>query len=240
MKLALAAAAALMTVCASEAAAKPFLDEPPIGSRLGKRLKTEKVDSDKEAALTAHQFATCIVSRQENDVHLFLTAEGQTSAKARKRISGAGDCLSINRPRNDLVEGMRVSFPPDVFRGMLAEQLLKKSMAEAGQLQPLPLQRVYQRAWFASTGRNPVVDEMGACIADVNPAGILTLLRSDPYSEAERTTFATLTPTMAQCLRVGAELQANRQALRAALAEGLYQRIHAPPSLPPASAQTAK
>jgi hypothetical protein len=33
---------------------------------------------------------------------------------------------------------------------------------------------------------------------------------------------------LSQCLRAGTKLQANRQSLRAALADALFQRLHAP------------
>jgi hypothetical protein len=92
----------------------------------------------------------------------------------------------------------------------------------------LTLQKIYQRPWFAVTGRHLSVDEMGACIADVNPAGIGALIRTVPTTPGEGQAFAALSPDMGRCLRAGTKLQANRQSLRAALAEALFQRLNAP------------
>jgi len=99
-------------------------------------------------------------------------------------------------------------------------------------LQPLPIQQIYQRNWFAVTGRHVTVDEMGACIADTNPAGVLALARSVPTSKEESAAFTALGPNLGACLRAGTKLQASRQALRAALSEALYQRLHAPFATP--------
>lgn len=230
MKRILLAVACIAIMSTSGATAKPPTEEPSIGTRLGTRVEREKVDSEKESALTGHQFASCLVSRRDKDVHEFLSADEHASKKAARRLNGEVRCLSLDRPRSHLVEGFAVKFPHHVLRGMLAEHWLKKSAPGVGLLQPLPLQPVYQRPWFATTAREPVVDEMGACLADVNSAGVLSLIRTEPYSDGEREAFVALSSTMASCLRAGAKLEANRQALRAAVAEALYHRVRAPAS----------
>ena len=240
MKRMLLAAVCVAVTSTSGAAAKPLTEEPPIGSRLGTRVERDMVGSEKEAALTAHQFASCLVSRRDKDVHDFLSAEEQASKKAARRLHGEVRCLSMDRPRTHLVEGFAVTFPHDVLRGMLSEHWLKKSAPEAGLLQPLPLQPVYQRHWFATTNRASVVDEMGACLSDVNPAGVMSLIRTEPYSDFEEQAFAALGPFMSSCLRAGAKLQANRQALRAAVAEALYHRVRAPASPPSAASNSSE
>jgi hypothetical protein len=210
------------------AGAPPLREEPPIGSRLGNRLERQNPASEKESAEVAHQFARCMVAKRERDVHAYLSSSDGDSRRGARRLTGSMDCMGLNVARNDLVEGLQVNFPPDILRGMVAEHWLKKSAPQAGLLQPMPLQRIYQRPWFTNTGRNVLVDEMAACVADTNPAGIALLIRTEPYSEAERSAVAALAPSMGTCLRVGAKLGANRQALRAALAEALYQRIRNP------------
>jgi hypothetical protein len=49
-----------------------------------------------------------------------------------------------------------------------------------------------------------------------------------PTTPEEGQAFAALSPDMGKCLRAGTKLQANRQSLRAALAEALFQRLNAP------------
>jgi hypothetical protein len=221
-----------------QAVAEPLTEDPATGSRIASRVDRKKVESEKESALVGHEYAKCLVARQERDVHAFLSTDEKAGEKAADRLSAQADCVSL-RASSHLVEGYMVTYPPDVLRGMLAEHLVKKSIAEARQLPPLALQRAYERPWFATTGRSPVVDEMAACIADTNPAGVVALVASDPYGRDEIQAYGALKPNMVSCLRAGATLEANRQALRAALAEALYQRLQAPPPVT-AATQPAK
>jgi len=153
------------------------------------------------------------------------------SRHAISKMMGEVTCFGDNAS-NDLV-GMRVALiPPDILRGMLAEAAFKRDGNGVQALQPLPIQQIYQRNWFAVTGRHVTVDEMGACIADTNPAGVLALARSVPTSKEESAAFTALGPNLGACLRAGTKLQASRQALRAALSEALYQRLNAPFATP--------
>jgi hypothetical protein len=111
---------------------------------------------------------------------------------------------------------------------MLAERALTKAGTQLAVLTPLPLQKIYQRPWFAVTGRHLTVDEMGACIADINPGGISALIRTVPTTPDEGQAFAALNADLGKCLRAGTKLQANRQSLRAALADALFQRLYRP------------
>jgi hypothetical protein len=122
-----------------------------------------------------------------------------------------------------------VAFSQDLLRGRLAEEALLAQPGAVAVLQPLPLQQKrYIRAWFIATGRNPAVDEMGACMADTDPAGILALIRTDAGSSDESSAIAAMSPSLAKCLSAGTRLDAGRQALRAALADALYQRLNNP------------
>ena len=122
-----------------------------------------------------------------------------------------------------------VAFSQDLLRGRLAEQALLARSAETAALQPLPLQQKrYLRSWFVATGRNVAVDEMGACMADTDPAGIVALIKTDPASAEESAAIGALSPSLTKCLSAGTRLDASRQALRAALADALYQRLNNP------------
>ena len=140
---------------------------------------------------------------------------------------GAVQCFGAQFS-NDMVEERHIVYPPDIMRGMLAEAALERSRAEVDALPALPLQKVYQRDWFSVTGRHVTVDEMGACIADTNPAGAAALMRTQPFSTQEGAAFAALSDNLGKCLRMGTKLRAGRQALRAALAEALFQRLNRP------------
>jgi hypothetical protein len=209
--------------------------EPPIGSRLGSRTVKQEVQDEARAVRNAHEFGRCLVSMREAAAHEFLAAVSpdRTSQSGRK-LQKDIHCEQLSG--NHLVEGRMVAFPADVFRGMLAEYLLKADSERVAKLPVLPRQQAYQYPWFSGTTRAAAVDEMAACVADVDPSGTMSLLRTEAESGAEKEALGQLTPHLGACLRAGARVHANRQALRAALADALYQRVYNPaPSAVPAT-----
>ena len=238
LRIALLACATLFVMFGSAAAA-----EPPIGSRLDERTIKQTVKDQAEAAHIAHELAGCALATRGSAAHDLLDARSAEAVKqSRKRLGGEEECFA-NIDRNDLVDGVEVSFPPDLMRGDLAEEFVKGDHDPAAQLRPLPIQKVYSRPWYAFTGRDVSVDQMATCVADTNPAAILALVDSAPYSAAEGTAFGNLVPYMGPCLRVGTKLAGAREPLRAALAEALYQRLENPGEdiapAPPRSANSA-
>jgi hypothetical protein len=215
--------------------------EPPIGSRVGERLEKQKNQSldDRDAAQAAHQLAGCILAKRGNAGRdlLMVRSEGEVK-QLQSRMDGELECLA-NLPGNDFVEQVGVTFPPDVLRGDLAEELLKRDRRGLAALQPLPIQKVYSRSWFEFTGRDVRVDEMAACVADTGPAAILALVDTQPFSDAEGAAFGNLLPYMGPCLRAGTKLSGKREPLRAALAEALYQRLSNPSESVVAPTRTA-
>ena len=111
------------------------------------------------------------------------------------------------------------------MRGVVAEKLVKDDMRLATALPALPIQREYSRPWFAATGRHVSMDEMATCIADTNPGGIIDLLRSPANTSGETVIFGGLEPSFKACLRTEFKLVGNRQIIRGALADALYQRM---------------
>ena len=198
--------------------------EPPTGSRLGSAVDAKAVEDRREAAFKAHAMAKCLVHRHEPTARTLLSAVSKPEAeKASRRLTGEEYCFDF--PESGLrSDGTRIAFPTDIFRGMLAEYLVKQPRQRAGLLPPLPRQQTYSRPWFAMTSRHVATDEMATCVAEVDPARTLALLQTDAQTAAERQAFAALTPLMGACLRAGAELKGSREAIRAALAEALYQR----------------
>jgi hypothetical protein len=202
--------------------------EPPTGSRLGNRLKPGPYLTAKDQAVGAKTMADCMYDQNEKIARAALLAPNKDSAdQALQRLTGNLYCSRII-PGNDLVEARIASFSTEVLRGMMAERALTKVRPQQAALPALALQNIYQRPWFAITGRHLSVDEMGACIADTNPVGITALIRTVPTTPEEGQAFASLAADMGKCLRAGTKLQANRQSLRAALAEALFQRLNAP------------
>jgi len=214
--------------------------EPPTGSRLGSHLMKPGVTmTAREQGQGAKRMAQCLYNRKTSLARQALLAPTKAYADtATNALMGDVQCFGAEFS-NEMVEERRVTYPTDILRGMLAEAALGRSRDEVDALGPLPLQQVYQRTWFAVTGRHVSVDEMGACIADTNPAGVVALIRTQPVTSEENAAFGALMGNFGKCLRAGVKLQASRPALRAALAEALFQRLNAPVPPPVAAATTA-
>lgn len=208
------------------------IDNLPNKSR-SKSFGGSGVEEERRTAQGAHEMVRCLATKRTKTVRDFLST---TNFSQAKKIAGGLmreiSCFSEMQAVNRLVDGRAVTFPPDVLRGMLAEHLIKNDTTIVRQLPALALrQQAYTRPWYTATGRNAVVDEMATCVAEVNPTGILVMLQTQPYSGSETATMGTLSPDFGRCLRAQAKLQANRQALRAALADALYQRTQPWPTL---------
>lgn len=213
-----------------------LMAEPPTGSRLGNRLRDGYRLTEEEGAAAGQLMANCMVDHHVRQVQTYLLA----STPAEQKASGFGkpaeeECFNLVMTLS-MSDTRRVEFPADIMRGQLAQAELSRFQGAVAALPPLPMQKDYSRPWFAMTGRNAVVDEMATCVAERDPAGVGQLLRTSAYGAAEGAAMAKLAPNFGTCLRVGATLHANRQSLRAALAEALFQRVMAPAPGPVASA----
>jgi hypothetical protein len=212
------------------ASAVAFAQEAPTGSRLGSRFAGSIKYSEEDADSAATKMAACLVNKREPAARAYIEAySADESDKLRNELFRDVSCLSfINIGGSAMSDTIQVTFPRDVLRGKMAEALLKGKSSAVAALPALPLAKDYSRPWFAATGRNPVIDEMGACVVDTNPKGAAAVLATDAYSKEEAAAFGAVMPNLGTCLRAGAKLQANRQALRAALADALYQRLTRP------------
>jgi hypothetical protein len=217
----------LVGICAA-LIAMPAVAEPPIGSRIGNRLSPAvQKNSEEEMARSAHAAAACMANKRGHAVARLLAASDEAELqKAQKAIWANNLTCYSGFSDNEIVEGRRIDWPTDLMRGMLAEEMLKSRTRDVAELAALPLrQGRYVRSWFAMTGRNPVIDEMGACLADTSPSQIGAILAVRPYSAEENSSFGAIIPMMGNCLSAGAKLTGNRQSLRAAFADALYQRL---------------
>jgi hypothetical protein len=178
---------------------------------------------------SARRYAECLTQMRPNEVRALLHASSADVAnKPYRALSDDDRCFSRVFGERQY-QPQDASFSIDVLRGKLAEQELLSNIERVAALQPLPLQQKrYIRPWFAATGRNPAVDEMGACMADTDPAGIVGLIRTTPGTTDESNAIGALSPALTKCLSAGTRLDASRSALRAAVADALYQRLSNP------------
>lgn len=218
--------------------------DPPLGSRIGNRERSNGQAAEEKAARQGHAAAKCMVNkRRQTAERMLASTDAETVKKAYKNL-WAGDltCYSgFEDNDGGFVEGRVIDAPFDVMRGMIAEELIKREAAQVAQLPLLqPLNQIYVRPWYAVTNRDPIVDEMATCVADVNPVGTLALFQTEAYTDGEMAVVQSLSPDFGRCLRAGARLTANRQSLRAALAEALYQRTQPWPVQAPEPATAQK
>jgi len=221
----------ILTALLAVAVTSPAIaNDPPLGSRLGERLKRGESRTNYEALRTAHRLAQCLYFKRGSDVIGRLTSLSPDDQRRYERnLSKSVECRNATLVDSPSIEGVAVMTPPDVLRGIMAEAVLEKT-GKAEALQPAPAQTgtAYRRDWFAITGRDPTVDEMAVCTAEQNPAAIRTLLETKPETPEELAAVKDLGATLGPCLPQGATLKANRQSLRAALAEALFHRAMAP------------
>ena len=203
--------------------------EPRLGSRLIEREKAGNARDDGAAVRSAHRFAACIYAKRSASVRGAMTSLLPADRERFERsLSRSVECnSSVTLSDGMIAEGARITSSPDVMRGMYAEAILD-TIKEDEALQPLPSQPSYTRNWFAITGRDSVVDEMAVCVAEQNPAAIRALLATSAETPEELAAVRALTPSLGPCLPQNATLKANRQGLRAALAEALFHRATAP------------
>jgi hypothetical protein len=187
------------------------------------------VSAPAAAKTPAERYAACLAQTRPGEVRQLLGARTADEADRPYRGLANDDRCTTRVFANAQFTPEEAGVALDMLRGRLAEQELLARSADVAALQPLPLQQKrYIRPWFVATGRNPAVDEMAACMADTDPAGIAALVRTEAGSGDENSAIAALSPSLTKCLSAGTRLDASRQALRAALADGLYQRLSNP------------
>jgi hypothetical protein len=187
------------------------------------------------------QYVACLAQTRPSEVRALLHAADESTAAGRyQTLTNDQRCLTRvfdDRP----FQAADLAFSIGVLRGDLAEQALLAMASQVAALPALPLQqKAYLRPWAAATGRNATVDEMGACMADTDPAAIYSLIRTQPGSTEENAAMAAISPALTKCLTAGTRLEADRRALRAALADALYQRVSNPGLSVAQNAETPK
>lgn len=171
-------------------------------------------------------YSECATRRSSDQMRALLDADDESAYRAAaEQFSGDPRC-TLNDEVTTTVLASTFNQDRGKLRGMVAESLLKRSRTVA-KLAPLPKAASYRAVWTRMTSRVAAVDEMAMCVAATDPAGIRTLLATNPNSTAQRQAFAALTPSLGTCLAKGYQLDTKPAGLRAALAEALYHRDRA-------------
>jgi hypothetical protein len=178
---------------------------------------------------TAQRYGACVAQSRPAQARELLRASSPADLEQPLHSLVNDDRCVSQAFGNEPFSASDEAFSTPTLRGNLAEQLLLTKSAAVAALQPLPLeQKRYTRPWFAATGRHPAVDEMAVCMAATNPAGIAALIKTSPGSWDEGAAFEAMSPALTKCLSAGTKIEVNRRAIRAALADALYQRVTNP------------
>jgi hypothetical protein len=181
------------------------------------------------AKTPAEAYAACLAQSRPTQAQELLKAANAQAAKNRYELLANDDRCFTRVFGSQPFKPEDGASSMDMLRGRLAEVELRADESRVAALQALPLQQKrYIRPWFATTGRHPAVDEMAACMADTDPAGIAALIQTSPGTADENSALSALSPALTKCLSAGTRLDASREALRAALADALYQRLNNP------------
>ena len=206
--------------------------DPAIGSRLNPGTRRQYNADMGNPQESMFRFAECTVSLNEGRMRTYLDSRSQADMDMAARAFDQSDRAS--RCNTDAYVGgdaRLVTFGSDLgtMRGMVSEAFLRKYKSRIT-VAPMAAQASYDRDWQAMTGRPRQIDQMAACVANVNPAGIMAITKTEFGSKKEKKALDALAPSLATCLSVGYKMNTNQLGLRTALAEALYHRVFdAPP-----------
>jgi hypothetical protein len=215
------------------------VDGPRLGSRVQPQARVQMNAAGEQNPLAVYRFLDCAATRRPERAQRIL--DTRTEDGLREASGALHDVQRCNLGAYVAEMADIAVFDVDSgsMRGLLAEIFLKRT-GKAASLTPLPIQRTYDRDWYAMTGRARQLDEMATCVADTDPAGISAVLNQEIGSPEEKTAFSKLVGSLGPCLATGYKLTADRLALRAVLAEALYHRAFDPASAAPAAAPQAE
>lgn len=208
----------------------PAIEGTRTGSRVDPALRSQANTDLRARDAATYRFIECAVARRTSQMRDLLDA--RTEEGYGRAQDALADIQRCNIDAYVAATSSVVSFATErpTLRGLVAEALVKQDRDAVQALQPMPLQRVYERGWFAMTGRARPIDEMATCVADTNPQAIYGLLQTDVSSDAQRAAIGALAPALGPCLATGFRLNSNALGLRTALAEALYHRMSDAPS----------
>ena len=180
--------------------------------------------STRASMVAARAMAACVIRQTPTPVGEYLRAPTtEARQRARRRLdTPLGDCMD-SRNGISRFEATQLSMGASTFDGLLAEAWLRDHPEPP--LAPIATpRREYAAAWVSVDPNQHVVDEMAACLAEMQPQRAAALIRSAADMPEERATFAALAPFIGQCLAAGATLKTNVTGARLAIATALYHR----------------
>ena len=179
--------------------------------------------NDRASARAFWRFARCAAESAPDRVRKLLEPfpwKSTDEEAASKFAKSRSDCLG---------PGDSLGFRSDLFQGALASALLVKKYAG----KPFPNFAQFPFAFGpdgltgmeANSRRTYVSLAFSECVFRTNPAATWKVLGTEPFSQADTESFATLGPTKSACLPLapGDQVQFTRSALRNFLAIASYE-----------------
>lgn len=190
-----------------------------------------------------NKFAQCMVQRRPDFARRYVLNWGVPPSRSDLQEIASSACLLW--AGSDVIE---LNMRDALFRGALAEQLIRRELAKADVIDPIPLPALEwpgaqrpaaggekgprvnaaaagkeaERRYAVAVSDNQVMP-LGECVVRADPAGSRTALLTEMDSADELARMKAMSPTIARCIAQGATPKFNRTILRAALAISYYR-----------------
>jgi hypothetical protein len=195
-----------------------------------------------EARAMMSRFAACTVQRRPEVVRHFVLTPGVRPSPSDLPMVAPSECLW--RAGEDVSQ---LRMRDALYRGALAEQLIRAEMAGAPVLDPSSLQALEwpqperpsmvdergrgltaaalkeRELRYAVAVADDYVMHLGECVVRADPAGSRAVVLTEMDSQEELARMHAMAPTIAGCVAQGQTLKFNRTTLRAALAVSYYR-----------------
>jgi hypothetical protein len=189
-----------------------------------------------------NRFAACTVERRPDFARRLVLNWGKLPSPADIQELASAYCLGW--AGSDVIE---LDMRDALYRGALAEQLIRRDLSKAAVIDPIPLpalewpgpqrpslvdrrgrglpaaaQKELERRYTETVADNQVMP-LGECVVRADPAGSRAALLTEMDSREELATLKAMSPTIARCIAGGETSKFNRTTLRAALAVSYYR-----------------
>ncbi len=214
----------------------PVLLEPQMPT--GTRLKVDPQTLDREqAAITAKGFAQCVYARKSAKVDRFLAASDPVTAEAetmRKAGETIGDALSMEDclgKQGFGVFNISARFGSTTLRALLVEEAyLSRHHNFPGATATAATGRQYFGTGLALE-RAQSLGALADCVVARDAVHADALVRTTPGGQAQRAAATLVAPAFGQCITAGQSIALTPANMRVIVADGLWQRYVAAPTL---------
>jgi len=163
-----------------------------------------------------NKFAQCTVQRRPDFARRFVLNWGVPPSHSDLQEIASSACLLW--AGSDVIE---LNMRDALYRGALAEQLIRRELAKADVIDPIPLPAL-EWPGPVSAADNAVM-RLGECVVRADPAGSRAAVLTEEDSSDELARLKAMSPTIARCIARGETRLFNRTTLRAALAVSYYR-----------------